>query len=40
MTKTNIFISLTNDLLFKETFGKKSNIRFLEDLLERYFNFN
>ncbi len=36
--KTNIFIPLTNDLLFKETFGKKGNERFIEMFLERYFN--
>lgn len=33
------FVSLTNDLLFKETYGNPRNIRFLEDLLESYFGY-
>lgn len=35
----NLFVPLTNDLLFKETFGKKENNRFLEYLLEVYYNY-
>jgi len=38
-TKEKIFIPLTNDLLFKETFGKVENIKYLEDLLESCFNY-
>ncbi len=30
------FVPLTDDLLFKETFGKEENRRFLEDILECY----
>lgn len=35
-----VFISLTDDLLFKASFGFKKNKRFLEALLESYFNFS
>ncbi len=35
----NVFISLTDDLLFKEIFGSNKNKRYLEALLESYFNF-
>ncbi len=38
-TKEKLFIPLTNDLLFKETFGKVENIRYLEDLLECCFDY-
>ena len=30
------FIKLTNDKLFKETFGNKNNIKYLEDFIESY----
>ena len=30
------FIKLTNDKLFKETFGNKKNIKYLEDFIESY----
>lgn len=33
------FISLTDDLLFKEVFGDSRNRIYLEDFLELYFNF-
>ncbi len=39
MDKVNNFIPLTDDTLFKETFGKKENIRYIEDFLESYFNY-
>jgi len=38
-TKEKTFIPLTDDLLFKETFGLPKNIRFLEYFLEVYFNY-
>ena len=31
------FIPLTDDILFKETFGREKNIYFLERLLEQYY---
>jgi len=34
------FICLTDDLLFKETFGRRENRKFLEDLLECYHNYD
>jgi len=33
------FVALTNDILFKDTFGLPSNIQFLEYLLEAYYNY-
>lgn len=39
-SKGRVFISLTEDSLFKVTFGMKRNHKFLEALLESYFGFN
>jgi predicted transposase/invertase (TIGR01784 family) len=38
-TEDKAFIMLTDDLLFKETFGMKQNRKYLEDLLESYYGF-
>lgn len=40
ITKENYFVSLVDDLLFKEAFGIPCNHKFLEDLLECYYRFN
>ena len=34
------FVKLTNDKLFKVTFGRSDNRRFLEDLLESYYGYS
>ena len=35
--KDQKFVKLTDDILFKETFGREKNIRWIERLLEQYF---
>lgn len=37
--KLKKFVPLTNDLLFKDTYSRKENIKFLEDLLECYYGY-
>jgi len=38
-TEEKVFVPLTNDLLFKETYGNTRNMKHLEDLLECYFDY-
>ena len=37
--KSRKFVPLTNDLLFKDTYSKNENIKYLEDLLECYYGY-
>ena len=37
--KTRKFVPLTNDILFKDAYSRKENIKYLEDLLECYYGY-